>query len=340
MGFNYYNTQNLTKSSPWNGAGPDLDLNTLNYGQQVDTPAFTSISDIKTIQRGWYLQDQLKFGRRWTAIAAGRYDQYSSNTRNLKTGTVGSRIDQSDFTKRLGLVYDNGNGLFPYLSYDESFEGQTGTDRYDRAFKPTTGQQVELGVQYVPPNGNARFSAAIFDLRKQNILTADPLNGTLGGNFSVQTGEIAARGLELEANLANWKGLNLTAAYTYMPRHKITKDNNTARLGKTTQNVSRHSASLWINTAPAAKGKAASGWNYGAGLRYIGSSYDYDNTAKVGGKVLTDAMVSYDTGGWHYALNVNNLLDRKYTVTSYSNIGYDYVDTTGRTIRLTATKRW
>jgi len=318
-------------------SAPPLDLTSPNYGQPVSTPAFSTMTDTKVRQAGWYIQDQLKLGQCWTAIAGGRHDRYDSDMRNLDTGTH-TIADQNAFTGRLGLVYDAGKGVFPYISYDQSFEGQPGTDRYGRSFDPTTGQQVELGIQYTPENSNTRFTAAIFNLKQQNMLTADPLN-TPSEFFQVQTGEVSARGLELEANLPAWKGLNLTAAYTYMPRHKVTKDTDITRLGKTTENVSKHSASIWVDTASPDSVQPHTGWGFGAGLRYLGSRYDYDNTVKLGGVVLTDAMIRYDTPGWRYALNIHNVFDKEYVIATSPSYGSENVSP-GRSLRLTATCRW
>ncbi len=340
LGFDY---QNNEYGYIWrSGLAPSLNLNSLNYGQGVTTPtalASWTSADIKIKQTGFYVQDQLKFGQRWTAIAGGRYDQFDQDTRNIKTDEH-TRIDQSAFTGRLGLVYDAGGGLFPYISYDESFEGQAGTNRHGKAFDPTTGRQYELGVQYAPENSNISYSAAIFDLRQQNVLTSDPLN-TSNESFQVQTGEVTAQGLELEANIAALKGLNITAAYTYMPKHKVTKNNDAALLGKTTANVPRHSASLWFDTAApeAMKDERNKGWGFGAGLRYIGSRYDYYNTVTLGGVVLTDALIRYDAGGWRYALNVHNVFDKEYVIGSWTGDNYETVSP-GRTFRLTATRRW
>jgi iron complex outermembrane receptor protein len=340
LGFDYQHDE--TKAIWLAGSAPSLDLSNLNYGQSIYAPSLWApygSDNIKTKQTGLYVQDQLKFGQRWTAIAAGRYDRYNKNTRDIKTGER-SQIDQSAFTSRLGLVYNAGNGLFPYISYDESFQGQAGTNRHGKAFDPTTGRQYELGVQYAPENSNIRYSAAIFDLRQQNVLTSDPLN-TPNESFQVQTGEVTAQGLELEANIAALKGLNITAAYTYMPKHKVTKDNDTARLGRTTENVPKHSASLWFDTTKpeAMKDEEIKGWSFGAGLRYIGSRYDYYNTVTLGGVVLTDALIRYDAGGWRYALNVHNVFDKEYVIGSWTGDNYETVSP-GRTFRLTATRRW
>lgn len=315
------------------GPLPSLDLISLNYGQAITLPAFSRITDETISQNGLYVQDQIKFGGRWTALAGGRYDRYKNDSLNLKTG-LHTRLNQDAFTGRLGLVYDAGNGVMPYVSYNESFEAQSGTSRLGDSFDPTTGRQYELGIQYQPANSNARFTAAIFDLRKQNVLTTDPVDDT----FSIQTGEVTSKGLELEANIAAFKGTNLTASYTLL-NHKITKDTDPTRIGLRTEGVPRHSASIWLDTTSPTEEKKQ-GWSFGTGLRYIGSRHNYDNLHKVGGVWLTDALVRYDTGNWRYSLNIHNVFDKHYIIGDFASTNYYNTVDEGRTIQLTATCRW
>ncbi len=315
------------------GVLPALDIISHNYGQSFTLPAFSTMTDTTTKQTGFYIQDQIKFGQRWTALAGGRYDQYDTDSLNLKNNKR-TRTDKSAFTGRVGLVYDAGGGLKPYVSYNESFQAQAGVNRLGNAFDPTTGRQYELGIQYEPENTNARFTAAVFDLRKQNALVADPDDT----DYFVQKGEIASKGLELEANLAAWKGVNLTASYALL-LNKITKDTDPASIGLRTEGVPRHSASLWLDTAPS-EVKAKPGWSFGAGLRYIGSRYNWDNTHKEGGVWLTDALIRYDAAKWQYAINVHNLFDRHYIIGDFASSDYYNSVDEGRTIQLTATYRW
>ncbi|WP_110953744.1 TonB-dependent siderophore receptor [Anaerosinus massiliensis] len=330
IGFDY---QKGSYNWRWGGgSAPDLNLTAINYGQSIPTPAYSYITEGTTKQNGYYLQDQLKFGERWTAILGGRYDRYDNTFRNLSNGTT-TITDQNAFSGRAGIVYDAGNGIKPYISYSESFQGQSGSDRHGNAFDPTTGKQYELGVQIEPQNSNARFTAALFDLRKQNVMNTDPADTM----FQIQTGEITSRGLELEANMQAFKNINLTLAYTLL-NNKVSKDMDTAIVGRRTQDVPRHSASLWLDTVK--PGETVQGWSFGTGLRYIGSRYNYYNTRKFDSVILTDAMVRYDSGAWRYALNVTNLFDKHYVVTTQDYWAhYDSVDT-GRKIRLTATYNW
>uniref|UniRef100_UPI0013DC055A TonB-dependent receptor domain-containing protein n=2 Tax=Pseudomonadota TaxID=1224 RepID=UPI0013DC055A len=69
-----------------------------------------------------------------------------------------------------------------------SFQPQIGTAYGGAAFKPTTGEQYEIGVKYQPIGWNSFVTAALFDLTQQNVLTPDITPGHIG--FSTQTGAI------------------------------------------------------------------------------------------------------------------------------------------------------
>lgn len=328
-GFDYRHADWTNRYVKWDIT--DLDIYDLNYTGSVTEIAAPVIYKANVKQTGVYLQDQLSFGGKWVATVSGRQDWYRLNGINPQTG-VKTVIDQTAFTGRAGLVYHATSELSPYVSYAESFQPQSGTDRYNSAFQPTTGQQYEAGLQYEPQSSNIRFTAAIFDLRKQNVLTPDPLNtGTEA--YKVQTGEVASKGLELEAN-ASLKNLNLTASFTFL-NAKTTKSNTVSEIGTRTAGIPRQSAALWADYA--VPDKKLSGLGFGAGIRYIGPRYFSSNTVKLGGVVIADALIRYDLDDWRYALNVRNLFDKHYQTYAYSNYGYAGES---RTILLTATRRW
>jgi outer membrane receptor for monomeric catechols len=68
-------------------------------------------------------------------------------------------------------------------------------------------------VKYVPKDLPVVVTAAVYQLTKNNNLTADPANPTSG--FSVQGGEIRSRGFELEAKAAVNANVNVTASYSF-----------------------------------------------------------------------------------------------------------------------------
>ena len=116
---------------------------------------------------------------------------------------VRSRLDDSTtklrnnkFSGRAGLVYVDPTGWAPYVSYSESFIPTATLDPTQKQpFKPETSRQYEAGIRYQPPGTKDSYSAAVFDLRRQNYISYD------ADAMPRQTGEVTVRGVEFEATL-------------------------------------------------------------------------------------------------------------------------------------------
>src|SRR5262249_43833416 len=131
------------------------------------------------------------------------------------------------------------------------------------------------------------FTAALFDTTQQNVLTANLANPL----FSVQTGEVRVKGIELEAKVSLTDRLDIIAGYSHLdPR--ITKDNS-GNVGHYMPNFALETASLWgmytVRDGPLA------GFGFGGGVRHAGRSYaDAANTFAVGSYTVFDAALTYD----------------------------------------------
>lgn len=224
----------------------------------------------------------------------GRYDYATTSTLTRATNSLAENHDQQ-FSWRGGINYLFDNGISPYFSYSESFEPVSGSSSSGKPFDPSRGKQYEAGVKYVPKDMPVVVTAAVYQLTKDKNLTADPANQA----FSIQTGEIRSRGLELEAKAAVNANINLTAAYSYTDA-EYTHD--TVFNGKRPAEVPRNMASLWADYT--FHETALSGLTIGAGARYIGSTVSYykndtstgkkNDSFSVAGYALMDATVKYD----------------------------------------------
>jgi iron complex outermembrane receptor protein len=283
------------------GAAPDLDLNAPVYGQAIALPAIPLARfDQTNRQLGVYAQDQLRLDEHWLLSLGGRQDKVTSATDDALNATRTDRRDTA-FSGRAGLTYLVGNGWAPYVSHTESFLPTSGVDALNQPFKPSRGKQTEAGVKYQPAGGDLLVTGAVFDLRKTNVVSYDPV--TFEGR---QIGEQRSRGIELEAKGRLAPRLNVIASYTWVDL-KVTRSSDPDELGKTIPGVPRQSAALWLDYL------LDGGLGVGAGLRYIGPrANDEYNTSFVGGVALLDAGVHWEQGRWRLALNVGNLLDRKY----------------------------
>lgn len=289
-----------------NGTVAPLDLFAPVYGAVV-TPAATASRSISDSQQlGLYLQDHIKFDGRWMLLLGGRWDDAKSDTRNVSAAGVATRseVDADAFTKRIGLLYLSDIGLAPYVSYAESFQPLGGTNFAGQPFDPTEGIQYEAGLKYQPKGRNASLTLAVYELTQQNNLTMDPAHS----GFSVQTGEIRARGAEVEGRVSFGETLDLIAAYNYTDA-EVTRSNG-ADLGRTPASVPDNTVSFWADyhLRMGLHGELS----IGAGVRYIGETLNTLNTVVVPSYKDYDVSARYDSRNWRFALNIKNLLDEKY----------------------------
>ncbi|HAX4057985.1 ferrichrome porin FhuA [Escherichia coli] len=271
---------------------------------------------LKQKQTGLYVQDQAQWDKVLVTLG-GRYDWADQSSFNRDYGNKSER-DDKEFTWRGGVNYLFDNGVTPYFSYSESFEPASQTDANGDLFAPSKGKQYEVGVKYVPEDRPIVVTGALYQLTKTNNLMADP-NGSL---FSVEGGEIRARGVELEAKAALSASVNVVGSYTYTDAEYTT---DTTYKGNTPAQAPKHMASLWADytffDGP------LSGLTLGTGGRYTGSSYgDPANSFKVGSYTVVDALVRYDLArvgmaGSNVALHVNNLFDREYVASCFNTYG-------------------
>lgn len=305
----------------------------------VNEDDFTpSINTVKQLhQVGVYLQDQMEWNN-WNLVLSGRNDWSQIRTINRLNGTDVKNND-SAFTGRAGLLYAFDNGLSPYISYSTSFEpnlsnGAPGTD----PFKPTTGEQTEVGVKYQPPGSNTMMTVSVFDITQKNITSANTVTG-----YNEQIGKVDSNGVEMEVHAQPLPEVKLMAAYTYTDA--VTKETyTTAQLGRTPASIPRHAASAWGSYS--FLNGALSGLTVGTGVRYTGDApADSTGTNEVPHFTLYDAMAKYELGeavsslkGTTVQLNVQNLTDKHY-VASCSNSEACFYGS-GRNVVASVNYRW
>ena len=333
FGFNFTN-QNFMDNEGYTYTGYALNLyNPTTLNNPVIAPSFNDTQQ-RTVQRqlGVYVQDQMKY-QKWLLVLSGREDWLSTTTNDNLAGT--SSIQRSSaFSGRAGLMYLFDSGIAPYVSYSTSFQPVIGNNAYGSPLVPLRSKQVEAGVKYQPTFMNATFSAALFDLRQNNALTAAP-DPALTGN--VQTGQIRSRGLELEATAELTENLKLLAAYT-LQDVKVTQGSALdPTVGKTPTATPRNIASLWLDYSMTAG--PLRGLGFGAGVQYFGPTFaTSDNALTVGSFTVADAAVHYTIPHWRFVLSANNLFDRTYVARCGNTTRCQYGER--RNVLLTARYTW
>ena len=264
-------------------------------------------ADVRGRQIGAYFQDQIRYDK-WIVVLGGRQD-WSRNRTNIRATGIDTEQKDDAFTWRAGVVHVSDNGLAPYASYARSFAPQVGADFNGKSFVPSEGEQFEAGLRYQKPGSKLLLSTAVYQLTQTNVLTPDNTVGRPAG-FSVQTGEIRSRGVEVEAQAEVVTNLNLLLAYAWFDP-KITQSNTAGEQGQRPTFVPRQTLSVFGDYRLAAVG--LSDIKIGAGARYIGSSNIVGATFDNKAYTLIDAVVEWTPGPYRFALNARNLFDKKYT---------------------------
>ena len=273
-------------------------------------------SDQRTRQLGFYAQDQAELTSRLTATIGARYDSAASEN-------FGAGQDDHKLSPRAGLTYRIVDGLAAYGNYSRSFLPQSGTLADGANAKPETGQNYEGGIKGDLCDGRLYFTAALYQLTRQNVTNGDPSNPA----FVTVSGEQRSRGFELDTAMRPLSGWELTFAYSLIAA-KVTDDVQPANIGQRLLNVPRHSFNAWsrytLQSGPLRGLGVGAGGSYythqagcspGAGCELpagYGSSFDLPAYG------LLNTALYYERGALRAQINANNLLDETYYSGSYN----------------------
>jgi len=266
----------------------------------------------KTSQTGLYAQDQMSLDK-WRLTLGGREDWVHTGTEFFNNNNATNTQRDKKFSGNAGLSYVFDSGFTPYLSYTESFQPSAGANASaTNTFKPTEGKQYEMGVKYQPPGSQTLLTAAVYNLRQQNVSVTQ-------NNITSQIGGVSIKGLELEATSNVTDNLKLVSSYSYTETDIL----KGADKGNRMKLVPRNQASFWSDYTW--HNGLLDGFGVGAGVRYVGDTYGSTSDVPdnhVGSYTLYDAAMHYDLGrlstalkGASVAVNANNLFNKDYVAT-------------------------
>ncbi|MGP5562434.1 TonB-dependent siderophore receptor [Vreelandella alkaliphila] len=269
-----------------------------------------------------FLTQNLSFYDRFIVTAGVRNDSMDVSSTNMEGVTDSDDFSETSF--RGALTYRVTDEISTYVSMVESVAPPTiGVD-------PERGEQYEIGAKYSPFGTNALFSAAIYDLTRDDVtISVVQDNGVIERET---VGESHVRGLDLEAKAELTDSFSVAGGYSYM-ESEVVRDSNASREGNEFTAAPKHTASLWgYYTLP------RQDMSVGLGARYVGSYYfDTANTSQSSAATLFDAAFSYQlTKDADLAVNVSNLLDEQHVVGSSTA---DYYNP-GREISAKVSYRW
>ncbi|MNQ83356.1 Ferrichrome-iron receptor precursor [compost metagenome] len=323
------------------GVAPPINVNDPEYGLPITRPprsdAFYDYNQ-KTRQTGVYIQDQMALDN-WRLTLGGREDWVHTGTKFYTEDGATNTERDSEFTGNAAVSYVFESGFVPYVSYAQSFQPvMNAAASATQSFKPTEGEQWELGIKYQPPGSDTLLTAAVYDLTQKNVSVTNNV-----GNVTVtsQTGEVKVKGLELEAVSDVTENLKLIAAITLAESEVQDGQFKGNRL----QLMPEKQASAWADYTWHTG--VLDGFGIGFGARYTGDTYgDQANTylGKANSYTVYDAAAHFDLGrldnslkGASLAVNATNVFNKDYISTCDGFYCY-YGDL--RSVVASATYRW
>ncbi|MET0248888.1 MAG: TonB-dependent siderophore receptor [Sphingobium sp.] len=202
----------------WNGDYPEPDWGNLLLPGSV----------YKTKQYGVWAATRLRPTNSLALIIGARWSRWDITGADLATGDIfDDRKVKGRLTPYVGATFDVSADLSLYASYTTIFNPQFNRDVNGLLLDPEEGSNIELGVKGEWFEGRLNASAAIFQVRKDNLAVLDGTNLTPTGDDAYRTADgTKGRGWEVEVAGEALPGLQVQGGYTFMK----TKDADGARL--------------------------------------------------------------------------------------------------------------
>lgn len=276
-------------------------------------PNFTT----DTVSNALYVEDAYALNEQLLLLAGLRHDRYRIARTSL-LGAAGFTSTLNSNALRLGATWKLAPGTSVYAQASSGSDPVTSLLSLNSAnsrYKLTSSRQLEAGVKQSLAQGKAEWTAALYRITKDDIITRDPANPAQ----SIQGGSQTSQGAEFTASAALAQGwrLDANAAYTDASFDQLIESGNVSRAGKRPANVPKISANAWL-------GYRAEAWRAAAGLRYVGKRFiDNSNVQALPAYTTFDASLGWNVNRrMQVQLNLRNLGDKLYALTSYGDSQY------------------
>ena len=319
-----YRPPAYTAGSPIKAANNAIDIFNPVYGQ-LPTPN-TTLTNSLEVQKayGVYFQDQIDLGERLKVRFGGRFDHFEQNITN-RSGASPTPATRKRFSPTAGLLYKLTDTVSLYGGYGTGFRPNSGTSApppgqsIGSPFEPELSKSYEAGIRFNSRGNAITASLAAFAMKKNNVLTADPVNA----GFSITGGTARSKGIEADLTARLPHDVQILATYAYTDAHwsSSSLDPNFGALirpGDPLINIPKHSGNLLVTKGIdlGSSGKLT----FGGGVNYISRRLgETATTFFLPGYTLARAFASYEpTDHLRIGIDVTNLFNATYYASSYS----------------------
>lgn len=282
-----------------------------------------------------YLQDMIILSEHWKALVGTRHDKFEQKVNDRLSASDPERTD-SEWSPRVGLVFQPNNWQSYYVSYSRSFQPSGETLNFSVAqseMAPEKTANIEIGTKMDFFGGRLSSTASVFHLERENIKGVNPATNTL-----VAVGTQRTRGVELTmaGEIApNWQ---LSAGYAHLDARitdSVARQSGVALEGNRAALTPQNSANVWLMH------NLGGGFSVGGGLNYVGDRYtSTDNLVTLDSYLTADAMAMYQSKRYDVALNLKNITDKEYFISGHGTSNNLNAPGAPRTAEVTVTVKF
>ena len=296
---------------------------TVSYGATTRSASSTNV--------GVFANDRFWLNDQFSLLGSLRWDYFRSEY-STNASTIGGKADSKKLSPSIAAMWEPTQNAMFYTSFSRTYR-PVGTDialavggvqsevpQNGVGSEPERADTVEVGTKLDFLNKRLGFTAALFQTKKDNAYTIDPVTGELADGFSDSGEGRRIRGLELGLSgriTTNWAA---NIAYAYLTG-EVTHASTVTSIGKTAPGVSRHNVAVWTSyDIPQTLIPLPGRFTVGGGLQYASAYWaDSANTGRMPENFSVDAMVAYRQGKYRISLNGYNLTDHLNYQSSFSS---------------------
>lgn len=315
--------QRMLRANPTAAAPYAIDVLNPVYGQAQPTPLPNTDTAEDQKNLALYVQDTLVLGEKWRVLGGVRFDRYEQSLLNRRT-SLRSEQSPTATSPRIGLSYLPDAQWTFFANAGKSFRPNNGVSAAASPFSPESGRAFEVGGKWENAAKTLGGTVALYDIRKKNVLTADP--DPVNAGFSIAAGEVRSRGMDLDLSGQLSRHWRMNASLSYIDA-TVLRDNQ-LEVGGRLLNIPRVNGSVLVMYEDAARNGGRYG--LGGGFTYSGKRLGESRTqaqANAGTSAfeLPGYTVAKLAAYWRVSpalrlsLDVDNLFDKTYYTNSFQH---------------------
>jgi iron complex outermembrane recepter protein len=289
------------------------------------------MDDLRALYLSTYATDQIDVTDQWKVrlgvwqehwyegltpqvFVPGRYDP---NGNLFEPGVTETRID-TPTSWSVGTLYKFLPGLAPFAGVSKSYLTNFNSENTQTGiYAPESGLEFEAGVKLSTPDDRVVFTAAAFEVFRNNVFSENTATIPIQISFNAQDSRGIDADLQVKPSpqwtiLAN--AITQTANLTAVPL-------TPSQVGNWPVGVPAHIFNIWTTYGFAIAG--VDGFKVGTGLSYNDRTYaNTGNTSWIPPSTVVDAMLDWSNKNWDTQFGIKNIANVTHYTIAESAGGY------------------